>query len=66
MNEKLALETLKQAYLVLLSMPHSGLRARNQGVFCALRDAIASETGRTAQDVQDTMESLALELRLVA
>jgi hypothetical protein len=57
------LEILKKGYIVLLQMPHGALRARNQHLLCALRDAIAKETGTDAQTVQDTFESMALQLR---
>jgi hypothetical protein len=58
------LEILKRAYIVLLQMPHGALRARNQYILCALRDAIAKETGIDAQTVQDSFESMALQLRM--
>lgn len=65
-NERKALEVLLQAYVLLLQMPHGGVRARNQAVLCALRDAIVAETGHEPQEVQDSFESIALQLRMAA
>jgi hypothetical protein len=66
MKEIKAFNALYQAYLLLLKMPDSGVRVRNQSALCALRDAIASETGMTAEEVQNEAESTALEQRLAA
>lgn len=65
-NERKALVALQQAYILLLQMPHGGVRARNQETLCALRDAIVKETGIEAQEVQDSFESIALQLRMAA
>lgn len=65
--EKAALEALKQAYMAALRMPGtSATRIRQQRVLCALRDAIAEETGETAQTVQESFETMELKLRLAA
>ena len=61
-----ALFALQQAYLTALQMPHSGVRARQQAVLCALRDAIVAETGIEAQEVQESFESMALQIRLAS
>lgn len=61
-----ALDALQQAYMAALSMPHSGVRVRNQAALIALRDAIAEETGYSAQEVQDSFESMELQLRMAA
>lgn len=66
MNEEKALEVLQQAYMLLLQMPYGGVRARQQGTLCALRDAIAAETGHSSQEVQDSFESMSLKVRLAA
>ncbi len=65
-KERDALEALQRAYMALLQMPHGGVRARNQGVLVALREAIAAETGVDAQEVQDSFESMALQIRIAA
>lgn len=66
MDELTAKLMLQKAYADLLQMPHGGVRARNQAVFCALRDAIAAECKQDAQTVQESFESMALEIRLAA
>lgn len=65
-REQAALEALQQAYIEALKMPDSGVRIRNQAVLCTLRDAIAAETGEDAQTVQESFESMALQVRLAA
>ena len=65
-KEQDALEALQRVYIAALQIPHGGVRARNQSVLCALRDAIVAETGVNAQTVQDAHESMALQLRLAA
>lgn len=65
-KEEQALEVLKQAYMLLLQMPHGKVRARNQEALCALLHAIAKETGHEAQEVQDSFESMALQIRMAA
>jgi hypothetical protein len=66
MKEIQAFHALTQAYLLLLQMPHGGVRARNQSVLCALRDAIATEAAMAPQEVQDEFEAQALLQRMAA
>jgi hypothetical protein len=65
-KEQAALEALQRAYMEALQMPHGAVRLRHQGLLCAMRDAIALETGEDAQTVQDSFESMALQVRLAA
>ena len=66
MKEVQSFKLLQQAYVLLLQMPDSGVRARNQAALCALRDAICKETGIGAQEVQEAHESMVLQLRMAA
>ena len=66
LSERAALAHLMQAYMELIEMPHGALRARQQSVMDALRDAIAFEMGHSSQFVQDTFEEMALKKRLAA
>lgn len=63
-KDEQAIEVMKRAYLTLLKMPHGGVRARNQSTLCALRDAIAKETGEEPQKVQDYFEAMELQFRM--
>lgn len=56
-----AVDLASSVYLALLSHPHDKWRTQNQAVYCALRDFIAHETGRDAEDVQNGYEGLARE-----
>ena len=51
---------LEAGYLYALGTAHDQHRMRNQAALCAMRDAICLETGRGAQDVQETFEELAI------
>ena len=64
MKDKESLACLIQAYMALLQMPHSGVRARQQSTLAALRDSIAYEMGFSGQEVQDAFEELALRKRI--
>lgn len=59
-REEDALAAISTAYLLLLRMPQGGVRARNQACLSALRDALASETGGSAEDTQDFYEYFAI------
>ena len=54
------LRALGQGYLFALATPHDTFRALNQAPLCAMRNAIAKATGRSAEDVQNDYESYAL------
>jgi hypothetical protein len=54
--DKLALDTLSGTYLMLLRMPHCGVRDRSQAVLAALRDAIALEIGDSEEGIQNFYE----------
>jgi hypothetical protein len=57
-----AVKVASDAYLLMLQMPVSGLRMRNQRVMSQTRDFIAASTGREPQAVQEEYEDLAAEL----
>ena len=54
-----------QAYITILQMDNFW-RIHNQATYCSLRDLIAELSGRSAQEVQDTAEGIALQFRLRA
>lgn len=60
------LVALERAYLLLLQMPDTALRLRNQETLCHVRDAIAQESGLPAQEVQESFESMAVQMKLAA
>lgn len=62
-KEQRAIGALQISYMDLLKMPHGGVRARNQHLLCALRDAIATETGISTQEVQECFETMELKVR---
>lgn len=50
--DEVAHGALANAYLTLLRMPHTGVRARSQPALAALRDCIAAEFGKDPEDTQ--------------
>jgi hypothetical protein len=52
------LKTLQDAYVLLLSLPHGGVRERLQPVLANLRDLIAEGSGLSAEQIQDHFEGL--------
>lgn len=47
---------LKAVYCALICHPHDEWRAKNQALYAAVRDRIASDVGITAEDTQNWFE----------
>ena len=62
-KEMALLDALKEAYLLILQMPHNMLRINNQAVLANARDSIAEFTSETPEKVQNDFESEAFKLR---
>jgi len=58
------LTALELAYVALLRTPITVLRVESQGALCALRNAIAFETNRDEEEVQNDYEARANELNM--
>lgn len=59
--EDKAVHHLSQAYLDVLRMPHGGVRARQQKVLSALRDALSEELNDTPEHIQTFYEEWAVD-----
>lgn len=59
---KEALKVASDAYLLMLQMPPTGLRMRNQRVLAQTRDFIAKFSGKDVQRVQEEFEDEAAHL----
>ena len=51
---------LKKVYVKLLQHPHDEWRAKNQLLYCDLRDQIAANEALTAEECQNLYESAAV------
>lgn len=55
--------SLGRAYLELLMLPHDAQRIRLQPVLARFRDEIAAETGKEAEEIQNSYEAMAARLK---
>jgi len=55
------LTVLEHAYITMLKMSFSPMRAKSQLVLASMRDLIAAETGKDEEEVQNYYESIANE-----
>jgi len=55
------LTVLEHAYITMLEMSFSPMRAKSQLVLASMRDLIAAETGKDEEEVQNYYESIANE-----
>ena len=59
-DKAVLVEALEGAYLAMLQVPTSNLaRLLNQAAYAAVRDAVATATGREPEDVQNDFEARA-------
>ncbi len=58
--------TMTEVYRALLSHPMDLWRAKHQWLYAAVRDAVAEESGLTAEEVQNTYEAEAFARRMEA
>lgn len=54
---------LAEIYLSLLRHPHDKWRAKNQRLYCKIRDEIALQSGLESEAVQDWFEGLAAQAK---